>query len=205
MYVQHPYKYDGKYYAKIDNEFIEITKEVAKVMVADYKKQVYYNKKWALDDENTKMKSLDEAVDKEDFDEQTLPDNEDMSDMEPVDGDNVVITKATGGSNNWKRKTKYTMITECVLLDKTEYTSMEEITDIEQLSLDDLMIQKEENELLYEKISMLTERQQFIIKAIYFEGRKQNEVAKSMGITKGRLSQLLNAALYQMRKLYGLN
>ena len=36
MYIEHPYFYEGKYYANIDGEMIEITKEVAipKAMVA---------------------------------------------------------------------------------------------------------------------------------------------------------------------------
>ena len=34
MYVQHPYKYEGKYYAKIDGVFYEISKEVAMAMFA---------------------------------------------------------------------------------------------------------------------------------------------------------------------------
>ena len=32
MYIEHPYFYDGKYYANIDGEMIEITREVAYAM-----------------------------------------------------------------------------------------------------------------------------------------------------------------------------
>lgn len=32
MYIEHPYKYDGKYYATVDGKMIEITKEVAYAM-----------------------------------------------------------------------------------------------------------------------------------------------------------------------------
>ena len=32
MYIEHPYKYDGKFYANVDGKMIEITKEVAYVM-----------------------------------------------------------------------------------------------------------------------------------------------------------------------------
>lgn len=32
MYIEHPYKYDGKYYANVDGKMIEITKEVAYAM-----------------------------------------------------------------------------------------------------------------------------------------------------------------------------
>jgi len=37
MYVQHSYKYEGKYYAKIDGVFYEISKEVAMAMFAEYR------------------------------------------------------------------------------------------------------------------------------------------------------------------------
>lgn len=32
MYIEHPYKYDGKFYANVDGKMIEITKEVAYAM-----------------------------------------------------------------------------------------------------------------------------------------------------------------------------
>lgn len=32
MYIEHPYFYDGKYFAKVDGQMIEITKEVAYAM-----------------------------------------------------------------------------------------------------------------------------------------------------------------------------
>ena len=39
MYIEHPYFYEGKYYANIDGEMIEITKEVAYTL-ADPEKSV---------------------------------------------------------------------------------------------------------------------------------------------------------------------
>ena len=39
MYIEHPYKYDGKYYANVDGKMIEITKEVAYAMNNFYRKQ----------------------------------------------------------------------------------------------------------------------------------------------------------------------
>ena len=49
MYVQHPYKFEGKYYAKIDGVFYEISKEVAMAMFADYRNEIYRSRKWAPD------------------------------------------------------------------------------------------------------------------------------------------------------------
>ena len=43
MYVQHPYKYEGKYYAKIDGVFYEISKEVAMAMFAEYRNLAFRN------------------------------------------------------------------------------------------------------------------------------------------------------------------
>ena len=41
MYIEHPYFYEGKYYANIDGEMIEITKEVAYAMKDVYKRQIH--------------------------------------------------------------------------------------------------------------------------------------------------------------------
>ncbi len=43
MYVQHPYKYEGKYYAKIDGVFYEISKEVVMAMFAEYQNLAFRN------------------------------------------------------------------------------------------------------------------------------------------------------------------
>lgn len=62
MYVQHPYKFEGKYYAKIDGVFYEISKEVAMAMFADYRNEIYRSRKWAPDDrkEDLQMEELQE-------------------------------------------------------------------------------------------------------------------------------------------------
>lgn len=62
MYVQHPYKFEGKYYAKIDGVFYEISKEVAMAMFADYRNEIYRSRKWAPDyrEEDLQMEELQE-------------------------------------------------------------------------------------------------------------------------------------------------
>lgn len=58
MYIEHPFKYNGVYYAKIDGELIEITKEQAKVMLSFYRNSRNYEKRWApKDSENDKQKN----------------------------------------------------------------------------------------------------------------------------------------------------
>lgn len=60
MYVQHPYKFEGKYYAKIDGVYYEISKEVAMAMFADYRNEIYRSRKWAPDyrEEDLQMEEL---------------------------------------------------------------------------------------------------------------------------------------------------
>lgn len=62
MYIEHPFKYDGVYYAKVDGELIEITREQAKVMLSFYRNYKNYDKKWGYrgeeddDDENSEQR-----------------------------------------------------------------------------------------------------------------------------------------------------
>ena len=53
MYVEHPYKFNDKFYAKVDGKFYEITREVAKVMLSAYRNEVYRSKKWQPEDPET--------------------------------------------------------------------------------------------------------------------------------------------------------
>lgn len=53
MYVEHPYKFNDKFYAKIDGKFYEITREVAKAMLSAYRNEVYRSKKWQPEDPET--------------------------------------------------------------------------------------------------------------------------------------------------------
>ena len=50
MYVEHPYKFNDKFYAKVDGKFYEITREVAKAMLSAYRNEVYRSKKWQPED-----------------------------------------------------------------------------------------------------------------------------------------------------------
>ena len=40
MYVEHPYKFNDKFYAKVDGKFYEIPREVAKAMRSAYRNEV---------------------------------------------------------------------------------------------------------------------------------------------------------------------
>ena len=90
MYIEHPYLYEGKYYAKVDNQFVEITKEVAYAMNNFYKKNL--PKKVDIKDEDGEIVdrvrreiSYSEANDlsgESDFSIETFPDN--STDVEDI-------------------------------------------------------------------------------------------------------------------------
>ena len=156
MYVQHPYKFDRKYYAKIDGEYIEISKEVAKVMLADYRNEIYRSRKWAPDTEEQYR----------------------------------------------KRKVKRTEILDCAFSANAEGVSIQDLADPTQMGVEEMVLRREEAEELHRNIDRLTEQEQFIIRSIYFEGVKQVDVARELGISKSYLSQKLGMILKKMRKMY---
>ena len=98
MYVQHPYKFDGKYFANIDGEFIEISKEVAMAMLSDYRKQIYRSRKWApeTDDKEAEAQRQEEDSVIESMTE--LVDAAEDKDAAEVD------KEAPAKSKKWKRK-----------------------------------------------------------------------------------------------------
>lgn len=70
MYVQHPYKYEGKYYAKIDGVFYEISKEVAMAMFAEYRNEIYRSRKWAPEsEEDDQMEDFQDLENKQEKEE----------------------------------------------------------------------------------------------------------------------------------------
>lgn len=65
-----------------------------------------------------------------------------------------------------------------------------------------MVIMETEAVELHKNIEKLSEQEQFIIKSIYFEGIKQVDLAKILGISKVRMSQKVKAILKKMRKMY---
>ena len=59
MYVEHPYKFNDKFYAKVDGKFYEITREVAKAMLSAYRNEVYRSKKWQPEDPETMTRQME--------------------------------------------------------------------------------------------------------------------------------------------------
>jgi RNA polymerase sigma factor (sigma-70 family) len=179
MYVQHPYKYEGKYYAKIDGVFYEISKEVAMAMFAEYRNEIYRSRKWAPESEEDQMEDFQDLENKQEKEE-------------PADQKD----------KKWKRKTKRCEILDCAFSANSDGLSIADMSDDTQMSMEEMMILKEESRILHEKIDKLSLQEQFIIKSIYFDDMKQKDVAEILGVTKGALSQRLNTILRKMRNMY---
>ena len=68
----------------------------------------------------------------------------------------------------------------------------------------DLLAAEERNEQmekLHSAIAFLTERQQYLIREIYFNGRTQGEIAAAMGATKQAVSNAVRRALASLKKI----
>ena len=122
--------------------------------------------------------------------------------LQDLKTDNEKENAAKKKDKKWKRKTKRCEILDCAFSANSDGLSVADMADDTQLSLEELMILKEESRILHDKISKLTLQEQFIIKSIYFEGMKQKEVAEILGVTKGALSQRLGTILRKMRTMY---
>ena len=125
-----------------------------------------------------------------------------MEELQDMKTDNEKENAAKKKDKKWKRKTKRCEILDCAFSANSDGLSVADMADDTQLSLEELMILKEESRILHEKISKLTLQEQFIIKSIYFDGMKQKEVAEILGVTKGALSQRLGTILRKMRTMY---
>ena len=100
------------------------------------------------------------------------------------------------------RKTKWTELLDCVFSENTDGLGVQDLPDECQRSVEDLVILQAESAEVHQNIAKLSEHEQFIIKSIYFEGMKQVELAKILGISKVRMSQKVSAILKKMRKMY---
>ncbi len=69
------------------------------------------------------------------------------------------------------------------------------------INIEEDFIKKENYEELRNAISQLNERQQKIIKLVYFEGISQVEVAKRYGITKCAVAWIIKDIMVRLRKI----
>ena len=220
MYIEHPFKYDGVYYAKVDGELIEITKEQAKVMLSFYRNYKNYDKKWGYrgeednDDENSeqKKKKEKEEIDscKELMDE--LEQEEKEAEKKAAQAEAVqkkADKKADGkkekkGSEPKKRKlvVPREIVLDCVFSENAFDLSVQDMPGENPQSTEAVVMKQLEYEELHEKVSMLSEQDQYIIREVFFKGLSQVEVARNMGVTPQNLHSRLKYALTRLRRLY---
>lgn len=80
MYIEHPYQYDGKYYAHVDGKMIEITKEVAYAMNNFYrssqprKVEIKNEKGEVIEQKRREVPYSDTKSDDNDFSIEDFPD-----------------------------------------------------------------------------------------------------------------------------------
>lgn len=197
MYIEHPFKYNGVYYAKIDGELIEITKEQAKVMLSFYRNSRNYEKRWSpKDKEKTAKQTQDDQMDScQDL----------LRELEEEEKNTTECRQTCKcGAKNKKRKMvlQREMILDCVFSENAEGLSVQDLPDNGQPSVEDLIIEKLEYQELYSVISMLTEEEQNIIKDVFFENIPQVQVARELGITPQALNSRLKYIMMRLRRMY---
>ena len=130
MYVQHPYKYEGKYYAKIDGVFYEISKEVAMAMFAEYRNEIYRSRKWAPESEE----------------------DDQMEDFQDLENKQEKEEPADQKDKKWKRKTKRCEILDCAFSANSDGLSIADMADDTQMSMEEMVILKEESRMLHAEL-----------------------------------------------------
>ena len=81
--------------------------------------------------------------------------------------------------------------------------SMESGFDVvdERFDLEQMVIDGERNEKLFRAIKSLQPQQQWLIEQIYFEGRKQRDVADELDIDETAISHRLSRILVRLKKI----
>ena len=60
---------------------------------------------------------------------------------------------------------------------------------------------KDENRRLYAAITQLSPRQQYLIRQVYFEGRKYTDIAREEGVDRTAISHATDRALKKLKKI----
>lgn len=226
MYIQHPYKYDGVFYAKIDGKYIEISRDVAKVMLSDYRNERNRKKRWKNHDEDM-GEEVDEKCDKKTKKETENPkdfldDNELMELQELMeeldetrkenagdlpDQDTVTETKdekcpleKTEEKPRKKKPFRPSEVMECVLVGKEQKYSLEYYRD-EKVTVEFQAMRSVQKQELAQCLNRLSPEEQFIIRQTFFEEMSQKDIASILGIDRSTVSRRIKFALLKMRKM----
>ena len=217
MYIEHPFKYDGVYYAKVDGELIEITREQAKVMLSFYRNYKNYDKKWGYrceednDDESSEQKKKKEKEEldscKELMDELEQEEKESEKKVAEAEAAQKKADQEADGKKGTEPKKRKLVVPreimlDCVFSENAFDLSVQDMPGENPQSTEAVVMKQLEYEELHEKISMLSEQDQYIISEVFFKGISQVEVARSMGVTPQNLHSRLKYALIRLRRLY---
>lgn len=103
-----------------------------------------------------------------------------------------------------------------VELDRQEYNNNHKETrrhcSLDAFNLDDALFPsdddveaevttKDENRRLYAAIAQLSPRQQYLIRQVYFEGRKYTDIAREEGVDRTAISHATERALKKLKKI----
>lgn len=94
---------------------------------------------------------------------------------------------------------------DCVFSENAFDVSVQDMPGENPQSTEAVVMKQLEYEELHEKVSMLSEQDQYIINEVFFKGYSQVEVARSMGVTPQNLYSRLKYALVRLRRLYSFD
>lgn len=134
-------------------------------MFADYRNEIYRNRKWAPD-----------------YREEDLQ-IEELQDLK-IDNENENAAKKM--DKKWKRKTRRCEILDCAFSANSDGLSIADMADDTQLSLEELMILKEESRILHDKIGKLTlqELRGKDVILVFPEESKKNKTVRVLKLPK---------------------
>ena len=116
------------------------------------------------------------------------------------------VNRMTWRELKQEMRKKESMVKANIVVDSIEdiEEEFESIPDPNAVNPIDEMIEAEEKQEkyapLYQAIAQLTERQQEIVRMVYFEGMSQDEVAKHFGITKAAVSNAIQRIYTTLKK-----
>lgn len=190
MYVQYPYKFDGKYYAKIDGNFYEISKEVAMAMFNSYRREVYRSRKWSPEVDETEEDVQEENNILKQFKEL---EREEM---------NLEVEQTLLEPKKKKRKTKYVEVLDCVFSENAEGVGVEDLPDDAQKSVEDQAIDHAEIEKLHIFLESLSDLEKEIVDKVFYKGMSQNKAAEQMDMYPQTLNKRLQIIYRKLRTMF---
>ncbi len=203
MYIEHPYFYEGKYYANIDGEMIEITKEVAYAMNNFYRS----SKAKKVEIKNEEGKVVDKMLREVPYSGQSIDGEgfmiEDFPDLN-CDVEHSVLTKMEQQDIHKvinQLNTEERMIIYGIFFIDGEGFMIEDFPDL-NCDVEHSVLTKMEQQDIHKVINQLNTEERMIIYGIFFENKTQTQMAEIMGISRQMLSYKLKSTLNKMREMY---